>query len=75
MKYEVEKVYFIDLNNYSFAAKIYEDDVIVLYFINLYNPRLISRPKVNPFIKTKLLNRITIYDNNSDIIAIKEIIE
>ncbi len=68
-------MYFINLNNYSFTAKIYEDDIIVLYFINLYNPRLILRLKVNSFIKTKLPNKITIYNNNSDITAIKEIIE
>jgi len=68
-------VYFIDLNNYSLTAKIYKNDVIVLYFINLYNPRLILRFKVDPFIKTKLPNRITIYGNDSDITAIKEIIK
>jgi hypothetical protein len=75
MEYEVEEAYFINLNNYSFTAKIYKDDVIVLYFINFYNPRLISRPKVDPSIKIKLPNKITIYGNDSDITAIKEIIK
>ncbi len=68
-------MYFIDLNNYSFTAKIYKDNIIILYFINLYNPRLILRFKVNLFIKTKLPNKITIYNNDSDITAIKEIIK
>ncbi len=75
MKYKVKEVYFINLNNYSFIAKTYKDNIIIFYFINFYNPRLILRLKVDPFIKTKLPNKITIYNNDSDIPAIKEIIE
>ncbi len=75
MKYKVEEVYFIDLNNYSLTAKTYKDDIIILRFINLYNPRLILRLKVDSFIKIKLPNKIIIYNNNSDITAIKEIIK
>ncbi len=75
MEYEVEKAYFINLNNYSLTAKIYKDNIIILRFINLYNPRLILRLKVDPFIKTKLPNKIIIYNNDSDITAIKKIIK
>jgi len=56
-------------------VKIYKDNIIILRLTNLYNPRLILKFKVDPFIKTKLPNKITIYNNDSDIIIIKEIIK
>ena len=64
MKYEIEKVYFVNLKNYSLIAKSFQKKESMFFeFINLLNSKsVLKKTKINPVLKTKFLNNITIYE-------------
>ena len=64
MKYEVEKVYFVNLKNYFLIAKpSQEKESMFFKFINLLNLKLIlEKIKINSVLKIKFFNDIIIYE-------------
>ena len=63
MKYEAKEVYFVNLKNHFLIAKSSREKKSMLFkFINLLNSKSILRKiGVDPVLKTKLFNNITIY--------------
>ena len=73
IKYEVEKVYFVNLKNYFLIAKYFQKRESMFFeFINLLNLKLILRKiRINPILKIKLFNNITIYEKQKYVKIIK----
>ena len=63
MKYEAKKTYFVNLKNYFLTAKFSRKKESMLFeFINLLNSKsTLKKVRVNPALKTKFSNDITIY--------------
>ena len=75
MKYEIKKVYFVNLENYFLIAKSFQEEKSMFSeFINLLNLKLIlKKKKVNPALKINFSNNITIYEKQKHIKIIKNL--
>ena len=64
MKYEAKKAYFVNLKNHFLIAKSFQEKKSMLFkFINLLNSKsTLKKIKINPVLKIKLFNNITIYE-------------
>ena len=64
MKYKAKKAYFVNLENHFLIAKSFQERKSMLFeFINLLNSKLILKKiRVDPALKIKLFNDITIYE-------------
>ena len=63
MKYEAKKAYLVNLKNHFLIAKSFQKRESMFFeFINLLNSKLALRKiRINPILKIKLFNDITIY--------------
>ena len=64
IKYEAKEVYFVNLKNHFLIAKSSRKKKPMFFeFINLLNSKsALEKIKINPTLKTKLFNNITIYE-------------
>ena len=75
IKYEAKEEYFINVENYSLAAKIDSiKNFIIANFINLLNFKsTIEKIEVNSSLEIKLLNKIIIYNKSKYIKIMRRI--
>ena len=75
MKYEIKKVYLVNLKNYFLIAEsFFKKESMFFEFINLLNAKLILKKiRVNPILKIKLFNDITIYEKQKYVKIIKNL--
>ena len=64
MKYEIEKVYFINLKNHFLIVKSFSNKkLIFIKFINLLNSKsILKKIIINFILKIKFFNNIIIYE-------------
>ena len=75
MKYEVKKAYFVNLKNHFLIAKSFQKRKSMLFeFINLLNSKsTLKKIRINPALKIKLFNNITIYEKQEYVKIIKNL--
>ena len=73
MKYEAKKVYLVNLKNHFLIAKSFQEKESMFFkFINLLNSKsTLKKIRVNPILKIKFFNDITIYEKQEYVKIIK----
>ena len=76
MEYKVKESYLIEIDNYSLTIKINGNKVYtIIKLIRILNLKPAIIRMINPLLKIKLINGITIYRSEKDMAVIKKVTE
>ena len=76
IKYKAEENYLIEVDNYLLTIKSYNNKApAVAELTQILNPKPAIIRIINPSLKIKLTNGITVYRNKKDVTTIKKVVK